>query len=135
MLLVDFGAAVKFDGVVGADASGTRVTVTTAPVGDTDLVVICMPVAGSTNERPTGNGASANVFVSGVASRSCDCTTVAGSGAMRIVMPFTAGSPTEKLSNTPVGWRYSNWKYVPSLRGMRRRRGYGEPVLSAGARA
>src|SRR4051794_14734036 len=106
----------------------------TAPVGDTDFVVTEMPLTGSKNVRPTARGASLNDVVWGVASSSCDWVIVVVLGAIRIVIPFTTGSVGEKLSKMPVGWRNSNWKYVPSLRAILNRRGDEEPARSAGAR-
>src|SRR5258708_5047057 len=102
MLLVDFAVAVKLAGVVGASPSAAKLTVTVAPAADTDLVVICIPVKGSTNVLPTASGESSNVVVSGVVSRSCDWMIVDGAGAMRMVTPLTAGSEGAKLSKMPV---------------------------------
>src|SRR4051812_10593192 len=103
MLLVDFAVAVRFVGGVGAAPSAAKLIVTVAPAADTALVVICIPVKGSTNVLPTASGESSNVVVSGVVSRSCDCTMVDVSGAMRMVTPFTAGSEDAKLSKMPLG--------------------------------
>ena len=47
-LVGDVAVALKFVGVVGAWLSGENCTVITAPAEETDLVVIDMPVTGST---------------------------------------------------------------------------------------
>ena len=67
----------------------------------------------------------------GFASTSFDWTMLVVAGAMRIETPLTTGSLAEKLSKyVPHGRRNSRFRYVPSPRATRTRRGV--PESSAG---
>ena len=81
-------------------------TLTTAPLVDTETTLIEIPRAESVNVWPAPNDASRNVVVAGCPSSSSG-RTFERSGATRTRTPFTAESPTAKLSKDPNGWRNS----------------------------
>ena len=106
---------------------------TDAPDGETAIVEIVTLASVSVKLKPTPRAASKKVVVPGVKSSSFDWTIDEVSGAMRTEMPLATALDDANVSKTPPGCRNSRFRYVPSPRATRRRRGTAVDDDSAGA--
>lgn len=117
---------------LGAGNSPTEI-LTSAPSGDTDRVVIVVPVTGSTRVIPAASGASMNEVVAGFVSTSWDWVSDVYAPVIRTVTPVATGLVAAITSNSdPYGCRYSSANHEVGVRGIRRAVTL-DPRTSAGA--
>src|SRR6188508_1822070 len=130
--LIDAGA---LGGVVSGGGGGVPPNwiESEAPAGELETVVIVTFATVSVRLAPVASAESVKLGVPGVPSRSCDCTRLVNSGAIRTETPVATALEPEKVSNVPPGWRNSRLRNVPFPRAIRSRRGTAADEVSAGA--